>query len=294
MHPHRARATRHSHLEQDIDALLRLAQRRRALRHLTGGAIAGTLPWLLPACGGGDDTASTTGSGGTGSTTSTGSTSSGTTGCSSLPAETAGPYPGDGTNGNAGGVVNVLTLAGIVRSDIRSSVGGAGGTAGGVPLTVALKLVNTAAACVALSGYAVYLWHCTREGGYSLYSTGITSENFLRGVQLSDSNGELRFTTIFPGCYAGRWPHIHFEVFPTLAAATSGSNDVLTSQLALPAAECSQVYSSASGYGASAPNFAAISLASDNVFGNDSAAQQLAAVTGDVTNGFAATLTIGL
>src|SRR6185503_16971578 len=113
-------------------------------------------------------------------------------------------------------------------------------------------------------------------------------------VQVTDSNGEVTFTTIFPGCYSGRWPHMHFEIYSSLANATSGSNDVKTSQLALPATACNQVYGVASGYSASVSNFAAISLASDNVFSDDSAAQQLPTVTGDVNNGFAATLQVGI
>jgi protocatechuate 3,4-dioxygenase beta subunit len=286
-------------LADDLNRLLQLErhhleQRRRALRGLAAGALAGGLPWMLQACGGGDDMSGTTGSSTAGGSSTTGSSTSTTGSCSVIPNETAGPYPGDGTNSNASGLVNVLTLSGIVRSDIRSSIGSASGTAAGVPLRVTLRLVNTASSCVALEGYAVYLWHCTRDGGYSLYSTGVTGENYLRGVQVTNASGEVMFTTIFPGCYSGRWPHMHFEVYPSLASATSGSNDIKTSQLALPAAACSQVYSGASGYNASVANFAAISLASDNVFGNDSAAQQLASVTGDNINGYAATLTVGL
>lgn len=283
----------HDHgLAHDLETLTRRsAERRRALRWL---AVAGAAPLGLLACGGGGDDASTT-------TSSSGSSSSGSSGsssssgsCSVIPSETAGPYPGDGTNTNSSGIVNVLTLSGIVRSDIRTSIAGADGTAEGVPLTVTLKLVDTGSSCASLEGYAIYLWHCTRDGNYSLYSSSVLDENYLRGVQVTDANGELTFTTIFPGCYSGRWPHMHFEIYPSLASATSGSNDVKTSQLAMPAAACNQVYGVASGYSASVSNFAAISLASDNVFSDDSAATQLASVTGDVTNGFAATLTVGI
>ena len=79
-----------------------------------------------------------------------GSTASGT--CSTIPEETGGPYPGDGTNGP-----NALTLSGIVRRDIRTSVGGATGTAGGIELTVKLTVID-AAGCAPLEGYAgIYL-----------------------------------------------------------------------------------------------------------------------------------------
>ena len=278
-------------LRHDLDTMSRrAAERRRALRWL---AVAGSTPLgLLAACGGGGTDAGTTTTGGSSSGSTGGSSSSGS--CSVIPSETAGPYPGDGTNTNSSGIVNALALSGIVRSDIRTSVAGASGTAAGVPMTVTLTLVNTSASCAGLAGYAVYLWHCTRDGNYSLYSSSVLDENYLRGVQVSDSNGQVTFTTIFPGCYSGRWPHMHFEIYPSLASATSGSNDVKTSQLALPAAACNQVYGVASGYSTSVNNFAAISLASDNVFGNDGAAYQLASVTGDVTNGYAATLQVGI
>src|SRR5205823_4417147 len=69
--------------------------------------------------------------------------------CSIIPSETAGPYPGDGTNGP-----NVLTQSGIVRSDIRSSFGSSGtATQDGTPLTVTLQLVNTNSSCAPLAGY---------------------------------------------------------------------------------------------------------------------------------------------
>ncbi|UUZ66024.1 intradiol ring-cleavage dioxygenase [Polaromonas sp. P1-6] len=287
----------HHGLSADLELMIRQAKgRRQVLRWLSAGAVASAGPLALVACGGGGDDAGTSSTSSSSSSTSTSSTSSSSTSssCSVIPSETAGPYPGDGTNSNSSGVVNVLTLSGIVRSDIRSSVGGLSGTATGVPMTVKLKLVNTASSCASLAGYAIYLWHCTLDGNYSLYSSSIVNQNYLRGVQVTDSNGEVTFTTIFPGCYSGRWPHIHFEVYPSLAVATSGSNDVKTSQLAMPATACNQVYGVVSGYSASVANFAATTLALDNVFSDDSAASQLATVTGDATNGFAATLTVGI
>ncbi|UUZ78340.1 intradiol ring-cleavage dioxygenase [Polaromonas sp. P1(28)-13] len=287
----------HHGLSADLELMIRQAKgRRQVLRWLSAGAVASAGPLALVACGGGGDDAGTSSTSSSSSSTSTSSTSSSSTSssCSVIPSETAGPYPGDGTNSNSSGVVNVLTLSGIVRSDIRSSVGGLSGTATGVPMTVKLKLVNTASSCASLAGYAIYMWHCTLDGNYSLYSSSIVNQNYLRGVQVTDSNGEVTFTTIFPGCYSGRWPHIHFEVYPSLAVATSGSNDVKTSQLAMPATACNQVYGVVSGYSASVANFAATTLALDNVFSDDSAASQLATVTGDATNGFAATLTVGI
>jgi protocatechuate 3,4-dioxygenase beta subunit len=278
----------HSHdhgLAHDLKVLdASIAQRRRALGLLAGlGAIG------LLGCGGGGDSSdssssSTTTTGGTGSTGGT-STSS----CSVIPEETAGPYPGDGSNNNG---LSALALSGIVRSDIRSSFAGASGVADGVPLTVKLTLVNTNGSCADLSGYAIYLWHCDRVGRYSMYSSGVTAENYLRGVQATGSDGVAAFTTIFPGCYSGRVPHIHMEVYRSTTTATSYSNKLKTSQLAFPTDVCSAVYAT-SAYSASVANFAAISFSTDNVF-SDGVTLQLATVTGNVTDGYVAELTAGI
>ena len=204
-----------------------------------------------------------------------------------IPDETAGPYPGDGSNGP-----DVLEDSGIVRADIRSSIDGAA-TADGVPLTFELQILDLAGGGVPFEGVAVYAWHCTAQGEYSMYSEGLESVTYLRGVQVADADGKVTFTSIFPGCYSGRWPHIHFEVYPDLASITDAANAIATSQLALPEASCSEVYAQ-SGYDGSARNLDAITLASDNVFGDDSGALQLATVTGDVASGYAAALVVGV
>ncbi|WP_431262802.1 intradiol ring-cleavage dioxygenase [Roseateles chitinivorans] len=297
MQPHRhdAEESGHDHDQGLAHDLGVLQQRRRALGLLAG--IAGLGGLTLLGCGGGgaDAGTSTTGTGsGTGTGTGTGTGSTGSTGsCSVIPEETAGPYPGDGSNSNGSGIANVLALSGIVRSDIRTSIGTASGTAGGVPLTLTLKLVNANSSCADLSGYAIYLWHCDREGRYSLYSASVVNENYLRGVQSTGSDGTVTFTTIFPGCYDGRMPHMHFEVYRNAGAATSYANKIKTSQIAFPTAVCTTVYSTASGYSSSLTNFNRISFASDNVF-SDGYSTQLATLTGDVTSGYAATLTVGI
>ncbi len=279
-------------LAADLDRLMHQAARRRqALRWLlAGGATAAGALALggVTGCGGGGDDAasgSTTTGGSTGGTTTSGT-------CSVIPEETAGPYPGDGSNTSNGSIANALALSGIVRSDIRTSIAGATGTAAGVPLTVRLTLVNTGASCASLAGYAVYLWHCDALGRYSMYSSGATTENYLRGVQASGSDGVVEFTTIVPGCYAGRWPHIHFEIYRSTTTATQYSNKLKTSQLALPAATCQAVYAT-SGYSGSATNLAGVSLASDGIF-SDGYATQLATVGGDVASGYVATLQVGI
>jgi protocatechuate 3,4-dioxygenase beta subunit len=129
-------------------------------------------------------------------------------------------------------------------------------------------------------------------GRYSLYSSGVTNQNYLRGVQEADASGKVTFTSIFPGCYSGRWPHIHFEVYRSLSAATSVSNKIATSQIALPKSACDEVYAT-SGYATSVANLSRVSLASDMVF-SDGSALELATVSGSVSGGMTATLTVAV
>jgi protocatechuate 3,4-dioxygenase beta subunit len=278
----------HDHsLAEDIENMLNLsASRRQSLRWLFATAAAAP----LAGCGGSADSSGGTasGSGSSGSITGTGSSGS----CALIPEETGGPYPGDGTNSNLNGVANALILAGVVRQDIRSSFAGASAVAAGVPLTIRLQMVNVSASCASIAGAAVYLWHCDRDGNYSMYSSGVTSENYLRGVQEADATGLVTFTTIFPGCYAGRMPHVHFEVYPTLAKSMSAGNRIKTSQFGFPTATLAEAYT-ATGYATSVRNLAGMSYASDNVF-SDGTSLQIASITGSASQGYVATLTIGV
>lgn len=204
-----------------------------------------------------------------------------------IPEETAGPYPGDGSNGP-----NVLSESGVVRSDLRPSFGSASGVAQGVPTTVRLKVYDLAGdTATPLAGAAIYLWHCDREGRYSMYDDGVADENYLRGVQETDDDGVLTFTTVFPGCYAGRWPHMHFEVYESLSKATSADNKLRTSQLALPQDACDEVYGSAEGYEQSVTNLGRLSIETDGIF-SDGYSLQLAKATGSVAEGYTLTLNV--
>lgn len=280
----------HGSLAADVDKLLgAAASRRQTLRWLLAGAAS--VP--LAGCGGGGDSGTST----AGSTVSTGSGTGGaTTGtnasCAVIPEETGGPYPADGTNSSNGKVANALVLSGIVRSDIRSSIAGATGVAQGVPLTIRLKIVNVASSCATVTGATVYLWHCDRNGNYSMYSSSISAENYLRGVQAADADGYVTFLTIFPGCYDGRMPHVHFEVYPNLATSTTASNRIKTSQFTFPLATLNTVYT-ATGYANSVQNLSRISYATDNVF-SDGTTLQMATMSGDIVNGYVAELTVGV
>jgi protocatechuate 3,4-dioxygenase beta subunit len=283
-------------LAYDLSTLARrqrsVLDRRHAMKLIGGlGVLA------LAACGRNaksvttatSATTTSTSSSSAGATTTTGgssTTGAANTTCETIPDETAGPFPGDGSNGP-----NALTESGIVRSDITSSFGSSTTTAPGVPLTINLVILDQSNGCKALAGAAVYVWHCTRDGKYSMYSQGVTNENFLRGVQATDASGRATFKSIFPGAYSGRWPHIHFEVYPSLAKATAASNKIATSQIALPEAACNAAYAT-SGYEASVGNMKQTSLAGDNVFRDDGGVRQLPTITGSPTAGFTIELSV--
>jgi len=271
-------------LVYDLETLL---ARRRVLGLFAGAGLAALVGCSSDETPSGSSSPSASPSPSASSSASPSASSNTTSGTSTeeIPEETGGPYPGDGSNGP-----NVLTQSGIVRQDIRSSFGSSSGVAEGVPLTVELTVTeNTTGA--ALPGAAVYLWHCDAQGRYSLYSDGVTEENYLRGVQAADANGKVTFTTIYPAAYSGRWPHIHFEVYASLNDATAAGQISATSQLALPEDASAAVYGT-DGYDGSTRNLSRTSLESDNVFGDDGGVRQLATVTGSTTSGYTATLTV--
>ncbi|MGW0183279.1 dioxygenase [Nocardia sp. NPDC003345] len=244
--------------------------------------------WLLGAAGTASVAAACSTGGDSGGSAATSAASSTVQTVTAAPQETAGPYPGDGSNGP-----NVLIESGVVRSDITGSFGPFSGKAEGVPVTIRLTLQDLAREGAAGTGMALYLWHCDRDGEYSLYGEGITDQNYLRGVQVADDSGLVSFTSIFPACYSGRWPHIHFEVYDSLEVAVAGENARLTSQIALPQDVCEQVFNADPGYARSLGNLADVTLATDNVFG-DGWDAEMATVTGSAQSGMDISLTIGV
>jgi protocatechuate 3,4-dioxygenase beta subunit len=177
-----------------------------------------------------------------------------------------------------------------VREDIRSSFGPYSGTAEGVPLTIVFTVLSIADGCRAFPGAAIYAWHCDREGRYSMYSDGAEDQNYLRGVQTAGPDGKASFTSIFPGAYPGRWPHVHFEVYRTVDDATSNGSQLATSQIAIPEDACNAAYRAA-GYEDSVANMQRTSLEDDMVFA-DGWSAQMGTVTGDAATGYTVELTV--
>ena len=245
--------------------------RRRMLSVM--GLGAGTL--TLAACSA-DGTSTATG---TSSTTGAATTSTG-----EIPEETNGPYPADGTQD-----LNILEQSGIERQDIRSSLDG-GSTAEGVALTMAFVVTDMAKG-KPFEGAAVYAWQCDAKGQYSMYTQGVENETFLRGVQVADADGKVSFTTIIPGCYPGRWPHIHFEVYSDLASANNVDNVIATSQVAFPIDMLTPIFERAE-YAGSTQNLAAIGSVDKDMIFADSIDLQTPTLTGSIDAGYAASLPV--
>ena len=217
------------------------------------GAMGAAGAALAFGCGASPTSPDTTSS----NTTPTGSTNAA---CAVTPSETAGPYP---------------SLVDLYRSDIRE-----GKT--GTQLTLTVKVVNVNAGCAAVAGADVEIWHCDSGGNYSEYGTQ-TTQNYLRGIQTTNSSGEATFTTIYPGWYQGRATHIHLEV------KTSGVSRKVT-QIAFPESINNTVYRT--GVYASRGSNPTSNL-SDGIFA-DSLSSELVTPSGDATSGYAASCQVAI
>ncbi|MFV0605447.1 MAG: intradiol ring-cleavage dioxygenase [Niabella sp.] len=188
------------------------------------------------------------------------SSEDGTGNCATTPTETEGPYP-------------TKSPSSLVQSDIR-------GDRTGVTLTVKITVNNKNSNCAALPNAIVDIWHCDALGAYSEYSSGYTASHWLRGRQTTDANGLVTFTSIFPGWYPGRAPHIHVHIFN--ASGTS----LLITQIAFPTDICNAVYTTASPY--SGHGTQDTQNSTDGIF-RDSLTSELATVTGSVSAGYTLT-----
>jgi protocatechuate 3,4-dioxygenase beta subunit len=196
----------------------------------------------------------------------------------------------------------VLNDSRVIRRDIRSDLDGTD-TQSGTPMTLTMTVQNVNGSCAVLAGYYVYVWHCSARGNYSQYSGSMnggdfSANSFFRGVQVTDSNGQVTFTTIFPGRYSGRATHIHFEVYaPSANVGTSNfaaRSQVATSQLAFPASATDgseSPYTNATLYPNSATNNTQNS--NDNVF-SDGTTTEMLTITGNNTDGYVATITLAV
>jgi len=196
--------------------------------------------------------------------------------CAVSPSETAGPFP-------------TISPASLVATDIT-------GGRTGIPLAIIIAVKNAGNNCNALANAIVDIWHCDKDGNYSEYggsgmqSTNYTAVHFLRGRQTTNANGEVSFTSIFPGWYNGRATHIHVHIY------TATGDSLLITQIAFPEGSNSAVVqvnaSSANGYTKGMSGYTY--NASDNVFSDDDADVEIATLSGSVTSGYTLQHTINV
>ncbi|MDX2049407.1 MAG: intradiol ring-cleavage dioxygenase [Chitinophagaceae bacterium] len=247
-------------------------ERKDFLRRTVGliGTV-GIIP-LAEACR--KDKTTTDNGSGSGGGTSGGDNSN----CTVSPTETEGPFP-------------TKTPSGLVRTDIRDD-------RTGVVFTIKITIKNRNNSCSASQGAIVDIWHCDKDGYYSEYGgTGMqtinyTGVHFLRGRQTTDANGLVTFTSIFPGWYSGRATHIHVHIYN--ASGTS----LLVTQIAFPEGSSSAVAtvngSGGVSYGYTKGMSGYTYNANDNVFSDDTAGIELAAVSGGLSGGYTLTHTINV
>ena len=197
---------------------------------------------------------------GTATEATVGSDAAAAAGCVVTPNETIGPYP---------------SLIDLFRSDIRESKSG-------TRLDLALTVVNTATSCAPLAGVNVEIWQCDASGNYSQYGSE-RAQTYLRGIQTTDANGQVRFTTVYPGWYQGRATHIHVEV-------TRNGQSLKVTQIAFPDAVNNEVYGSGV-YASRGSN--PTTNTRDGIFA-DSINSEMASVAGNPSSGYSATFTVGL
>jgi len=183
--------------------------------------------------------------------------------CVVSPEETAGPFP-------------TKNPSSLVLQDIRSD-------RTGISLSVKLTIQDYSKGCEALSGVLVDIWHCDKDGYYSEYggsgmqSANFTTYHFMRGRQTTNSEGQVGFTSVFPGWYSGRAPHIHVHVYD----ATGKS--LLVTQIAFPTSVCDLVYTTATQYYNKGKQDT--SNVGDNIFA-DSLDREMGTVTGSIDAGY--------
>ncbi|WP_428327505.1 hypothetical protein [Mucilaginibacter sp.] len=246
-------------------------ERKNFLRTFALAAAAG--PMILDGCKKEASTKSSTST----TTTTTGTTTTIAGSCVVTPTEEEGPYPYVG-----GEITNPLNRSNVIDSQQ------------GVPLAVSFVVVNTNDNCNVVENVRVDIWHCNNNGYYSGYASqpGIlgtksyTGETWLRGYQVTDSSGVVKFSTVYPGWYSGRATHIHIEVFINSVLKKTGQ--IAFSETISDAVNVSTLYV--------AHGINPTRNASDSVFGNSTTdlANETISLVGSIAAGYSGTYTIGL
>ncbi len=191
--------------------------------------------------------------------------------CFLTPQETEGPYY---FNPN------------LVRQDIRQDIT-TGVIKTGLQLNMAFSVIDVN--CNPIPNVLVDIWHCDKDGVYSGYAgqpggVSTVGQNFLRGIQMTDANGQCSFIAVYPGWYPSRVTHVHFKVRLT-------STTYVTSQFAFPDSVNTAVYNT-SLYVAHGQN--SLTNATDSIFRSANPENQIMAITANASGGYDGAFTIGI
>ena len=182
------------------------------------------------------------------------------------------------------------SATGFARNDIRSNLDGSN-TQSGIPLTLSIYVYDGTNSCAAMANVQVDIWHCNASGIYSAEDVESTvGETWLRGYQLTDSNGLATFVTIVPGWYQGRTTHIHLRLRSTYDSATTGGTN--TTQLFFPQEIMDTINATISPYSTEGTN--PTTNASDHVYAGEVSGATLLTLSGDNSNGYTATIKVNL
>ncbi len=186
----------------------------------------------------------------------------------------------------------------LFRSDIRTDPA-TGVARAGVPLTLIINIQNLASSgCSPLAGAYVDIWHCDAKGIYSdepTYNPGggtgnvnTSGQKFLRGYQVTDANGQVTFTTIYPGWYTGRTIHIHIRVRTYSGSSVVGN---FVSQIFFDETSNNTVLAQSAYSRSSARD---TTNATDNIYQVANKERMLSATTGSVAAGYSSVITMGV
>jgi protocatechuate 3,4-dioxygenase beta subunit len=221
---------------------------------------------VIVGCGGGAKASSAT------TTTTTNSA------CTVSPEGEQGPYFVDDS------------AKGFARSDVRSNLDGSSAQ-DGIPLKLSISVFDSENSCAAMANVQVDIWHCNASGVYSAEEVESTSgETWLRGYQLTDSNGLVTFVTIVPGWYAGRTTHIHLRLRSSYDSTSTGGTN--TTQLFFPQDVITTISTTISPYSAEGTN--PTTNATDHVYTGEVSGETLITLSGDTNSGYSATFKVNL
>lgn len=252
----------------------RFALNRRELL----GILAGAGGVVALSCG--DNLAKAVDGGGADTSAGSDAASGSGDSCTATPEGEVGPYFADDS---ADGFNRSNIVANLDGSDVQT----------GVPLTLAITVLDSENSCAPYVGAQIDIWHCNASGVYSdISSEGTSTQQWLRGYQITDSTGKVTFQTIVPGWYSGRTTHIHLRVRSTYAEGSATDDETNTTQCFFDQTFVDTLDTTVAPYSTEGQN--PTTNAGDRVYAQQESGANVLPLTGDTTNGYTTAVTIYL